>query len=212
MYLITVKLSFYMSELVFISHNSKDKEIAREIGLFLSAEGISVWFDEWEIDYGESIPEKVDDGLRLCTHFLLIWSKNAADSKWVGSELSAMINSILSDHKGIRIIPICLDDTPLPRLVAHLKYIQHNRGDEKERFEIIKAVTGKSASRSYIQAIVKKFHEVTYDSDSGKILAFRACPNCGSTRLKRSCATDYEHDEEYFFIECNDCGWSEWTQ
>jgi len=201
-----------MSEHVFISHSSKDKETVREIGLFLSAEDISVWYDEWEINYGESIPEKVNEGLRVCTHFLLIWSKNAAESKWVSNELSAIINSILSGHNDIKIIPICLDDTQLPGLVAHLKYIRYNQGDEKDRFEIIKAVTGRSASRNYIEAIVKKYHEVIYDSDSRNPLAYCACPNCGSTRFEYSSAIDYEQDESYYFIRCKDCDWSEETQ
>lgn len=49
-----------MKKLVFISHNSKDKETAREIGLFLTSEDVNVWFDEWEISYGASIPDLND--------------------------------------------------------------------------------------------------------------------------------------------------------
>ena len=34
---------------VFISHNKLDKDVARELSLFIISENINVWFDEWEI-------------------------------------------------------------------------------------------------------------------------------------------------------------------
>jgi len=35
--------------LVFVSYNKGDKDVAREIALFLTSENINVWFDEWEL-------------------------------------------------------------------------------------------------------------------------------------------------------------------
>lgn len=71
--------------LVFISHNKADKDVAREIALFLAAENINVWFDEWEISAGDSIIEQISTGLRGCTHFIILWLKNASKSKIMGS-------------------------------------------------------------------------------------------------------------------------------
>ncbi|MBV9613321.1 MAG: toll/interleukin-1 receptor domain-containing protein [Acidobacteriaceae bacterium] len=47
----------------FLSHNKADKPIARSIGSHLQLSGIEVWFDEWEIRAGDSIPGKLNDGL-----------------------------------------------------------------------------------------------------------------------------------------------------
>jgi hypothetical protein len=44
---------------VFLSHSSADKTVVRELAERLRGDGIRVWFDEWEIKFGDSIPEVV---------------------------------------------------------------------------------------------------------------------------------------------------------
>jgi hypothetical protein len=48
---------------VFLSHSSKDKAVVRPLAERLRADGLRVWFDEWELKPGDSIPKKLDDGL-----------------------------------------------------------------------------------------------------------------------------------------------------
>ena len=48
---------------VFLSHSSKDKEVVRAVAERLRADGLRVWFDEWEIRPGDSIPAKIEEGL-----------------------------------------------------------------------------------------------------------------------------------------------------
>ena len=48
---------------VFLSHNWKDKDIARRLGAQFRLAGADVWFDEWEVRAGDSIPGKVNEGL-----------------------------------------------------------------------------------------------------------------------------------------------------
>ena len=40
----------------FLSHNMANKQVARSVGAHLTLSGIDVWFDEWEILAGDSIP------------------------------------------------------------------------------------------------------------------------------------------------------------
>ncbi len=48
---------------VFLSHSSKDKKVVRAVAERLRADGLRVWFDEWEIKAGDSIPAKIKKGL-----------------------------------------------------------------------------------------------------------------------------------------------------
>lgn len=48
---------------VFLSHSSKDKQVVRELAERLKADGVRVWFDEWEILPGDSIFAKIEEGL-----------------------------------------------------------------------------------------------------------------------------------------------------
>jgi hypothetical protein len=195
--------------LVFLSYNTKDKNVAGEIALFLAAENINVWFDEWNISAGDSIVEQINKGLRGCTHFLIVWSKNASTSNWVRRELHSILAQAIKD--GIpQIIPVVLDDTPLPKLMNDIRYIEYKDGSEKDRNNIINAITGHGASENFIKAIVKKYNELI--SDRNNPLGLKACPRCGSTRLKGGFFTDYERDKVYYYFECKECGWSDWTE
>ena len=193
---------------IFISHNKKDKDIAREIALFLVAENINLWFDEWEISAGDSIIEEIQSGLQKASHFLILWSQNAATSNWVRKELSSILMKAI-ENKNPKVIPIILDDTPLPELIRDLKYLRYHDGNEQDRKEIIKSITGHSPSLNFIRAIVKKYQEVIHDDCDP--LGIAACPRCGSP-LKKGMYTDYERDKNYFFAECTECNYSDWTQ
>lgn len=198
------------STLVFIIHNKADKDVAREIALFLVAENINVWFDEWEISAGDSIIEQISTGLHGCTHFIILWSKNALKSNWVRKELQSILSKAIQSGSP-RILPIILDETPLPELISDICYVKYRGGLEEDRREIVTAITRYRPSHDFIKAIVKKYHEVIYDPDAKDPFGLVACPKCGSDRLKGSMHTDHEHDEIYFILACEECGWSDWT-
>jgi len=48
---------------VFLSHSAKDKTIVRAVAERLRADGLRVWFDEWVLKAGDSIPAKIEEGL-----------------------------------------------------------------------------------------------------------------------------------------------------
>jgi hypothetical protein len=101
--------------------------------------------------------------------------------------------------KDIKVIPVILDNTPLPSLLNDVKHIYYQGGKEEDRKNIIQSVTGHSPSRNFIRSIVKKYHEVIHYTDDP--IGFAACPRCGSSKLKSGMYTDYERDENYFIID-----------
>jgi predicted HTH transcriptional regulator len=60
--------------------------------------------------------------------------------------------------------------------------------------------------------LARAFNQHIYDADAAEPLAYRFCERCGNPKLKRSSALDPDHDRMYHFIECSECGWSEWTE
>ncbi len=71
---------------VFISHSAKDKPAARELAERLKADGLRIWFDEWEIKPGDMIGLKIEQGLEQSRTLVLIMSGNAFASGWVTLE------------------------------------------------------------------------------------------------------------------------------
>ena len=60
--------------------------------------------------------------------------------------------------------------------------------------------------------IVNLYKNKVFDLESSDPLPFNHCPKCGSDKLKRSSFTDEKRDDNYYSIECGECGWSDWTQ
>jgi hypothetical protein len=48
---------------VFLSHSAKDKTVVRPLAERLRKDGLKVWFDEWVLKLGDSIPAKIEEGL-----------------------------------------------------------------------------------------------------------------------------------------------------
>lgn len=106
---------------IFISHSSKDKTTARWIGTDLKAAGHTPWFDEWDIHVGESIPEKISEGLSSADFVIVVLSEHAIQSKWVEREWQAKYWSEVEKGR-IHVLPALLRDCELPELLKMKKY------------------------------------------------------------------------------------------
>lgn len=194
----------------FISHNKADKEHARFLATALVGRGESVWFDEWNIRPGESLVGGIEEGLKTAEKFVLIWSQNAARSKWVGTEVRAYIRRRV-DNETLKIIPVLVDETELPVLVADYRGFSIDENTSLE--EIASEICGVSSEAEMVKRLNRRISELTYDSNAkNDPLPYIRCPNCGCDELKRKAATDPNRDDTYYFIECTECSWSEWTQ
>lgn len=73
---------------------------------YLQELGVNYWFDAQEILSGDSVPEKINDGLRNCSHGVLVLSENYLSNKyWTLEELWGLINKESVGGKRI-LIPI----------------------------------------------------------------------------------------------------------
>jgi 5-methylcytosine-specific restriction endonuclease McrA len=72
-------------------------------------------------------------------------------------------------------------------------------------------VYNNSWDNSFPRAVVDTYERVIRD-DKDPIFGLGFCPKCGSGRLNRSSGEDPNRDKFYYFIECEDCHWSDWSQ
>ncbi len=105
----------------FLSHSSKDKPFVRQLAADLTRNGISVWLDEREIKVGDSITDKVSQGLAQSDFFLIALSDNSVESSWVQKELNQALITEIEERK-VRILPIKLSDCDIPPLIKDKKY------------------------------------------------------------------------------------------
>ena len=55
---------------VFLSHTASDKLFVARLAVDLRRIGVGVWYDTWEIRGGESIVEKINEGLSANDHLI----------------------------------------------------------------------------------------------------------------------------------------------
>lgn len=69
-----------------LSHSAKDKAVVRPLAGRLRQDGLKVWFDEWVLKPGDSIPAKIEDGLEHSRVLVLCLSAQAFGSDWAQLE------------------------------------------------------------------------------------------------------------------------------
>lgn len=109
------------SRVAFLSHSSADKPFIRQLAADLKSNGVQVWLDEQNIRVGESIPERISQGLAESDYFLFAASENSAKSEWVKKELnSALVTEV--ERRAVHILPLRLDGSKMPAPIADKKY------------------------------------------------------------------------------------------
>ena len=105
----------------FISHSTKDKPFVRKLAADLVNSGVKVWLDEQRILVGDSIPEKIAQGLAESDFFLIVVSQSSSNSLWVKKELSgALVQEI--ERRKVTVLPIKLDDALVPDSIKDKAY------------------------------------------------------------------------------------------
>lgn len=114
---------------VFLSHSSKDKSFVSRLATDLKSRGVPVWFDQWELRIGDSLTEKIEQGISQSGWLAVVLSRNSASSDWVQKELRAAQARELRD-KNVFVLPIIIDDCEIPLFLMDKLY-----ADFRESYE-----------------------------------------------------------------------------
>ena len=94
-----------MTPQVFISHSSKDKEIADAVCHHLESADIPCWMAPRNIEFGSDWTEAIMRGITACRVFVLVFSENANSSGHVRREVAKAFSL------GLQVIPFRIEDT-----------------------------------------------------------------------------------------------------
>ncbi len=88
----------------FLSFGWDDRELAKAIAEALQANGVETWWAEWELKAGDSLRQKIEEGLSNCTVFLVLLTPDSIIKPWVNQEIDAgLIRKIESQARFIAI-------------------------------------------------------------------------------------------------------------
>jgi hypothetical protein len=96
---------------VFLCHAGEDKQLVLRplISAFEKAQ-VTYWYDEAEIRWGDSITERVNEGLRLSRFVLVVFSEAFIQKNWPQRELNAALNIEASTGE-VRVLPLIVGTT-----------------------------------------------------------------------------------------------------
>lgn len=84
----------------FISHASEDKaDLVRPLAEALRTEGLDVWYDEFTLRIGDSLRQKIDQGLSQSRVGLVVLSPAFIDKGWTNYELDGIVTRSVSGEQ-----------------------------------------------------------------------------------------------------------------
>ncbi|HEY3295683.1 MAG TPA: TIR domain-containing protein [bacterium] len=123
---------------VFISYSHLDKDIVHPLVFRLKQDGVRVWMDDLEIQPGDSIPSRVQEGIQTSRVLLLFMSRNALESKYVEMErASAQFRDPINNDR--RFVPVRLDNCTIPDTLSHYLYVDWRLNSEEQYGKLLAA-------------------------------------------------------------------------
>lgn len=112
-----------MAGSVFISYRGDDRELAERLATALSAAGLIVWFDQWNIRPGDSIPQSMNEGLEDASYLVLCCGPGGLKGPWVGLEWTSGLARQLEDDEDIVVLTALFEGGKPPAILAGRKHV-----------------------------------------------------------------------------------------
>lgn len=130
---------------VFLSHTSRNKPEIEDLIPYLNGANLPIWYDAINIDYGESITKKVQEGIRDSGAVIFWITPEFLKSHWCELEMDSFLNR-MAEKDDILILSVVhsgVELTQLPIFIRTRKYIKVEEGITLEQVarEIIPTLT-----------------------------------------------------------------------
>ncbi|CAN7606112.1 toll/interleukin-1 receptor domain-containing protein [Bradyrhizobium sp. LjRoot220] len=118
---------------IFLSHTGADKPFVRRLRDDLLARGVSrVWIDEAEIEIGDSLISKIEEGLKLSRYIAAVLSTKSIDAPWVKKELDVAMNREIARGQVV-VLPLLYEKCELPEFLKGKLYADFTRPENYEQ-------------------------------------------------------------------------------
>jgi adenylate cyclase len=131
-------------ELLFLSHNSKDKPAVRELGEALKKRGLKVWLDEWDLIPGRPWQDALEEVIKRATSAAVIVGGDGL-GPWEIPEMRSCLEQFV--RRKMPVIPVLLPGAPasieLPLFLSQFTWVDLRSGMTKEGMDRLEwGITG----------------------------------------------------------------------
>ncbi len=118
---------------VFLSHSSVDKVFAYRLATDLLTLGFSVWIDAWELSVGDSLLERLVQGIEGSAYVLLLMSPDSILSPWVAKEIEVALE-VERRRRETVVLPLLIAQCDVPAALGdkiHLDFSSYQAALER---------------------------------------------------------------------------------
>lgn len=134
----------------FLSHSSLDKDVVAPIASRLLDLGVDVWLDSWRMTPGDSLVERIGEGIETSDRLVVFLSQASVASNWVQKEVATGIVMELAENRGLTdkfVIPALLTQCKIPILLREKLYANFtNKSIEAACAELYTGLVDKPAA------------------------------------------------------------------
>lgn len=198
-----------------LSYQQQDERPASSLAAALRRVGADLVLDAWTTGPG---PDN-SPASRGMAHpsadtedaVVLLWSA-AAGKAWGEALAESGLPSGLTGTGEARLVPVRLDDTPLPPSLGSLRHVRLAGGTFRmtdATAAMIVHIGSTSVPAPAVRGNVSE--ELLAISDFGDLGLFAACPGCGVSSDRLGSYTTVEHisDRALYLVICGACGWQD---
>lgn len=124
---------------VFISHSHQDSGFVSKLANDLMRPEILVWVDEWEIGVGDSLIDKIEEGISTSAYLAVVLTPRSVKSVWVREELKAALLRQL-DEKRVVVLPLLVEECDIPLFLRDKKYADFREDYSSGLAQLIAAI------------------------------------------------------------------------
>lgn len=130
---------------VFLSYSSKDRSLVDRVFESLQQREVTAWYDKYEIKAGDSISEKINDGLKRSGFGVLFLSSHYLDghSGWPLAEMNYFFQNRMATKTPFLLFNVDLAHDELPPLLRDFKYIKNNKAASQSLLMLLSCTLGR---------------------------------------------------------------------
>ena len=115
---------------IFLSHTGDDKPFVRQLRRDLLERGVPrVWVDEAEIEVGDSLIAKIEEGLQETRYIGVVLSAKSIGAPWVKKELDTAMNREIASGEVV-VLPLLYEKCDLPPFLKGKLYADFTKSEE----------------------------------------------------------------------------------
>jgi hypothetical protein len=155
---------------IFISYNHRDKEWATRLALELGQlPGVDVFIDHWEMSAGQSLLDRIEEGIDQSSFLVVLLSSHSVESKWVRTELQYAFFKEQEEGR-TWIIPVVIEDCKLPIHVAGRLYVDMKSDSTWEQSfqQLVNVICGRKPFSKLVSEYLKREKDNSPYTDKAK--------------------------------------------